>query len=276
MLNNIELYHYLWFFVMYALIGWGVEVVYAVVTTGQFVNRGFLNGPVCPIYGFGVVTILLCLSPIADNLLLLFVGSVLLTSLLEGVTGFVLEKAFQSKWWDYSDKPFNISGYICLSFSLMWGLGCIFVIKQIHPLIMQFVFWIPSILGMIILIIVLFLFMADSIVTVVSVMGLNKHLDQLEKVAERLNHLSNEMGESISKNTLAIMDMNEDLKIKLEERRPEIEALLERQRELLSKRKFAYRRLIRAFPTIKSSRFSKSLEWIKEELGNRKDRHNRR
>jgi uncharacterized membrane protein len=270
MLNNIEIYHYLWFFIMYAIIGWGVEVIYAVVTTGQFVNRGFLNGPLCPIYGFGVITIMLCLTPFADNLLLLFIGSVLLTSLLEGVTGFVLEKAFQSKWWDYSDKPFNIGGYVCLSFSLMWGLGCIFIIKQIQPLVMQFVFWIPPIMGIIILIIALLLLMADFIVTVKSVMGLNKHLDQLEKVAEGLNYLSNEMGESISKNTLAIMEKNEEIKSKFEEKRPEIEALLEKQHELLSEKKFAYRRLIRAFPTRRSNRFTKSLEWIKEEVANRK------
>ena len=107
------LYRLLWIFFIYAFLGWCTEVSYAALVTGTFVNRGFLNGPVCPIYGFGVVIVLTCLTPLAGSLPLLFLGSVVLTSALEWLTGFALEKLFHQRWWDYSDEPFNLSGYIC-------------------------------------------------------------------------------------------------------------------------------------------------------------------
>ena len=105
-------YEVLWIFIIYAFIGWCAEVSYAAVNRGIFVNRGFLNGPYCPIYGCGVVIVVTVLTPLKDNLFLLFVGSVVLTSVLEYITGFLLEKVFHNKWWDYSNMPFNINGRI--------------------------------------------------------------------------------------------------------------------------------------------------------------------
>lgn len=102
------LYLTLWIFFVYAFLGWCTEVGYAALRTGRFVNRGFLNGPVCPIYGFGVIIVLWVLEPLAEHILLLFLGSVVLTSALEWVTGLVLEKLFHQRWWDYSDEPFNV------------------------------------------------------------------------------------------------------------------------------------------------------------------------
>ena len=83
------LYQFLWIFFIYAFLGWCTEVSYAALNTGKFVNRGFLNGPVCPIYGFGVVIVLACLTPLKGNFVLLFLGSVVLTSALEWITGFL-------------------------------------------------------------------------------------------------------------------------------------------------------------------------------------------
>ena len=100
--------------------GWCTEVSYAALDRGIFVNRGFLNGPYCPIYGCGVVIVVAVLTPLKDNLLILFIGSFLLTSILEYITGYLLEKVFHNQWWDYSDKPFNIHGYVCLKFSIYW------------------------------------------------------------------------------------------------------------------------------------------------------------
>ena len=128
-------YEYLAFFVIYAFLGWCAEVIFNAVNTGHFVNRGFLNGPVCPIYGFGMVIVVLCLTPLQKNWLLLFLGSMVLTSALEWLTGYVLKKVFHTSWWDYSDQPFNIGGYICLRFSILWGLGCVMVMYLVHPMI---------------------------------------------------------------------------------------------------------------------------------------------
>ena len=145
------LYEALWYFFLYAFFGWCCEVCFAAAKDGVFVNRGFLNGPVCPIYGVGVTLVVLCLTPVRDNVLYLFIGSVLLTSALEWVTGFVLERVFHQKWWDYSDMPGNLNGYICPLFSLLWGLACLLVMRVFHPMIAKLVGWIPHTLGIVLL-----------------------------------------------------------------------------------------------------------------------------
>lgn len=86
--------------------------MYFAFETGKFVNRGYLAGPACPIYGFGVLGVLYLLTPLKSNLAVLFAGSVIITTLLELVTGFLMEKILHDKWWDYSNKPFNFHGYI--------------------------------------------------------------------------------------------------------------------------------------------------------------------
>jgi hypothetical protein len=117
---GFSLYHILAYFLIYSCIGWCLEVIYAAATTGQLVNRGFLNGPVCPIYGFGMILVLFFLTPLEDDLLLLYIGGVILPSALELVGGWALYKLYHTRWWDYSDFPFNIGGYICLEFCLLW------------------------------------------------------------------------------------------------------------------------------------------------------------
>ena len=120
---GFSLYQIFAYFLIYSCLGWCLEVIYAAVTTGKLINRGFLNGPVCPIYGFGMVIVLFALTPLSHNLLLLYLGGVILPSALELVGGWALYKLYHTRWWDYSDYPFNIGGYICLEFSLLWGVG---------------------------------------------------------------------------------------------------------------------------------------------------------
>ena len=115
-------YDLLWYFTIYSFLGWCSEVIFATVTTGKFVNRGFLNGPVCPIYGFGMVLVLAILTPVQQSGLALFFGGMILASALELAGGWALKKIFHTTWWDYSDQPFNLGGYICLKFSLAWGV----------------------------------------------------------------------------------------------------------------------------------------------------------
>ena len=161
---------YLWFFIIYAFLGWCVEVSYHVVTTGKFINRGFLNGPVCPIYGFGMITLIFSLNSLVDNFILLFLGSFLLTTILEFITGFILEKVFHDKWWDYTDLPFNIKGYVCLSFSIAWGLSAVFMLNIIHPPVYKFVSILTNKIGNILLSLLLACFAIDFIITVLGIM----------------------------------------------------------------------------------------------------------
>ena len=95
---GFSLYHVLAFFLIYSCTGWCLEVIFAAATTGQLVNRGFLNGPVCPIYGFGMIIVLFTLTPLQDSVLLLYIGGVILPSALELVGGWALYKLYHTRW----------------------------------------------------------------------------------------------------------------------------------------------------------------------------------
>ena len=210
-------YELVWIFIIYAVIGWCTEVSYAALDTGKFVNRGFLNGPYCPVYGCGVVIVVAALTPLKDNFFILFFGSFLLTSVLEYLTGFILEKVFHNKWWDYSDKPFNLHGYICLKFSIYWGLACTFIMEVVHPAIYKCITAVPFILGVVILVIVMTAFTVDVCVTVATILKLNKRLKLMEEMAQKMHQLSDELGENIYEGVTTVIEKKEEFEDSHEE-----------------------------------------------------------
>ena len=157
----ISLYEVLWIFTIYSFLGWCTEVAYAAIVTKKFVNRGFLNGPSCPIYGVGVFSVIICLLPLKNNIFILFIGSVLLTSVIELITGYILEKVFHNRWWNYSKNKYNIMGYVCLKFSITWGIACVFIIEIFHPIIYVFIKYMPYVLGIILISIFLIVYAID-------------------------------------------------------------------------------------------------------------------
>ena len=191
-------YQIVFMFFIYAFLGWCSEVAYAAIRTGKFVNRGFLNGPICPIYGFGLVAVILLLSPIEDNLILLFLASILITSLLEFLTGWVLEKIFHMKWWDYSEKKFNVGGYICLEFSLIWGFSAVFILEIVHPLIFKFISTFPHGIGVFLMYLSFIGTMADLISTVAAINKLQKRLRLISSLASDMREFSDRLGDAIS------------------------------------------------------------------------------
>jgi len=168
-----------YYFVIYSFMGWCIESVYATINKREFVNRGFLHGPFCTIYGFGTLSIIILLKPIESNYAFLFIGAVFLTSSLEYITGYILETAFNSTWWDYSDQPYNLHGRICLSFSMIWGLVAMIILKVVHPYIVYIVNSIPPNKGRMIFYITFVYLMIDFIITVIIILKLRSLLTQL-------------------------------------------------------------------------------------------------
>lgn len=314
-------YELVWIFIIYAFIGWCTEVSYATLDTGKFVNRGFLNGPYCPIYGCGVVIVVTILTPLKENLLILFVGSFVLTSVLEYITGFILEKAFHNKWWDYSDKPFNIKGYVCLKFSVYWGLACTFIMDVIHPMIYAAITWIPHVVGIILLSILMCVFTVDCVLTVMTILKFNKRLKIMDELASSIHKLSDEIGESIYENVTGVIEKSEEFQENhvelmdklaetkdnltelpqtaknklvetkdnitesLEEKRKERELALElkkkerveleeRYEKLYEEKSFGFKRLVKAFPDMKSRDNNETLEKYKLHFNIRKKESN--
>ena len=309
------LYEYLWYFFLYAFFGWCCEVCFAAAKDGVFVNRGFLNGPICPIYGVGVSIVVLCLTPVRENVFYLFIGSVLLTSVLEWITGFILEKAFHQKWWDYSDMPGNLNGYICPLFSLLWGLACLLILRVFHPMVARLVDWIPRPMGVILLCVCGVIFVADVVVTILTMVKLDKKLQRMDDLARKIRLISDGIGENLADRTLSMEEkmskgrdaLTERKRIsraqrqareaaaaeRREARAAETEALrqareaaLRRQRtalaelraaseELLSTYHFGQRRLLRGLPNLKYLRHTESLAKLRERLAMKSHKNNK-
>jgi uncharacterized membrane protein len=122
-----------YFFIIYSFLGWVVETVFCSIGEKKFVNRGFLDGPFCPIYGTGALAVVFLVFPFHNNLLLFFIASIVITSIVEYFTSYFFEKFFNVGWWNYSDKPFNIHGRICLLYSIYWGILSVLALSIIHP-----------------------------------------------------------------------------------------------------------------------------------------------
>ena len=130
---------YFLYFIIYSFIGWLMEVVLKSKDEHKFVNRGFLIGPICPIYGFGVLLIILLVGNSKSDLLAVFLKSILVCSVLEYFTSYFMEKLFHARWWDYSKNKYNINGRICLETMLPFGILSTIVIYVVHPLVIKFV-----------------------------------------------------------------------------------------------------------------------------------------
>lgn len=171
---NFNFYNLTYFFAIYSFAGWCLEVLYYFKNEHRFVNRGFLYGPFCPIYGFGVLFLITFLDNYKNNIFVLFLLACFFTSVLEYITGFMLEKIFKAKWWDYTDDPLNIHGRVCVLYSLLWGVGEVVIIKMIHPIINNIVDHIPKTFGDIFISMVIIYFLIDFGLTLASLIPFDK------------------------------------------------------------------------------------------------------
>ncbi len=128
-MSFLKIFLLFWFF---SILGWILEVIVCSIYEKKLVNRGFLIGPYCPIYGFGSL-IMLLISPFKDHLFVCFIMALTLCSTLEYFTSYLMEKIFKIRWWDYSNDAFNINGRICLRNAIAFGaLGVVFT-KYLNP-----------------------------------------------------------------------------------------------------------------------------------------------
>ena len=201
-----SLYELFWLFLIYSLLGWCAEVAAHAVTKGKFINRGFLNGPYCPIYGFGMIIVIICLTPISHNIILLFIGSVVLTTALEFITGFILEKVFKTRWWDYSNQKLNIGGYICLKYSLLWGAACVIIMKIIQPLLIDVINIIPQLVGQVFAVVFAASIIVDLITVLIGLTAMSKRLKHAKQIREQIKMNSDRIGRKIADEVFDIQD----------------------------------------------------------------------
>ena len=280
-MDSLLFYELLSLFFLYAFLGWCGEVSFHALVTGRFVNRGFLNGPLCPIYGIGVVAVVFLLEPVKEDTLLLFLASLLLTSLLELLTGLLLEKLFHARWWDYSKEPFHLGPYICLKFSLMWGFACVFVVSFIHPFVLLCIGLLPPLMGKLLMAVLSAAMAADCYVTVASVTHMLRRLEGLEKLAAEIESISDRIGERISESTLEVVERQRQGKARAAEYKDELHHKLEESKEQLmdrledvkaefqrrlSEHGLGQRRILKAFPHLRSLRHHRVLQALRQAI----------
>ena len=277
----MSIYYSILYFFVYGFLGWCTEVIFAAFKQHRFVNRGFLNGPICPIYGVGVTLVIACLEAFQSNLLLLYISSVILVTLLEGVTGWSMDKLFHNKWWDYSKLPFNIGGYVCLLFSLIWGVACVFIVYFVHPLIHQVLSLIPHTAGIALIAILGIALLSDMIVTTSAIVKFNQYLELLKHITDELHAISNQIGAELYQNVMHVLDMQESSRQKLddvklevsEEIRMQTVELKTRAQNLGEKVPKPARRLLKAFPKLESRNYKAQLELFRQKLEQHLGRH---
>ncbi len=170
-------------FMLYSIFGWLVEVTGKIVIEHKWMNRGFLIGPYCPIYGFGGLFITLLLDKYKNNVLILFFMSIIICSILEYLTSYFMEKIFKTRWWDYSRYKFNINGRICLETMVVFGiLGCLGVLV-LNPFFRHLISYIPSTVLPVVSFVICFIFIFDFIVSTSIIFSFRNTIRNVEKDA---------------------------------------------------------------------------------------------
>lgn len=211
---------YFLLFLIYSFFGWIVETIYVSFLNKKFVNRGFLIGPYCPIYGCGAIVIILFLSKFKFNSILLFFMSVLICGILEYMTSLIMEKVFKARWWDYSTKKMNIDGRVCLSNLIAFGILGILVMYVINPVFEKWIDLLKDDILNIVSLTAWTIFVIDLVLSTVVIYGFRKTTE----------------------------------KVNLEEREDNTEEITKNVRKILSEKSIFHRRFINAYPRLRAIR----------------------
>ena len=198
MLEKIALIAIYFFF--YSALGWLGESIYCSIAAGKIINRGFLTGPICPIYGTGAVVMTLVLAPLKEYPILVFIVGLVVCDIVEFATSYIMEKLFHARWWDYSNKWLNIQGRICFRHSMYWGIASVLFIYFVHPNIGEKIFSdMPTKYLYIILAVILVIFIFDLANAVRKAMDIKDMMDKLKKLRDNITAKYEESSESAAK-----------------------------------------------------------------------------
>lgn len=192
MLHTIEIYFLL--FISYAFLGWCMEVTCKFIQYKKFINKGFLIGPYCPIYGWGALAITILLKRYMEDPLVLFVMSTIICSIIEYLTSYFMEKKYHARWWDYSNKKFNINGRICLETLIPFGILGVAIMYGTNPILFKLYNQIPQLVINILTAILFIGFILDNIISSniissINVEGNKLIKDNTEEITEKIKQV---------------------------------------------------------------------------------------
>lgn len=226
--------HFFLWFMFYSVVGWIYETVLCSAQQRQFVNRGFLNGPYCPIYGYGAIFDILFLSEI-ENPILLFLAAMLLTSTLEYLTSWGMEQIFHARWWDYSDKKFNINGRVYLTGAIAFGTFSLVLIKVVHPAITAYTETIPPMVCSLVALTLFATLLADTVFTIT----------KFSEINDLLRDMTDTFDDAMQSAKSLYEQFGTTCRFKLRKINSQI------------------RRMLRSFPKLTSTRYNESLKKLR-------------
>ncbi len=239
MFEQFKIYFLL--FIIYSIIGWIMEVICSLVNLKKFVNRGFLLGPYCPIYGSGAILITLLLNKYLNDPFTLFIMAILLCGVLEYLTSYGMEKIFHLRWWDYSKKKFNINGRVCLDTIIPFGVLGMIIIYITNPFILDKLYLLSNKALNMIFYTVLMIYLIDNIISLITIFGIKSTTASVSK----------------------------------ENREDNTEEITKKVREILlgKPKSFAQKRIMNAYPKLQTIRIKvkETIEKTREEIDKKKE-----
>lgn len=251
-------------FYIYSFLGWAMETTKNLIETKKFVNRGFLIGPYCPIYGFGIVAITALLTKYINDVPVMFCMSLLICGVLEYYTSLVMEKVFKARWWDYTNRKFNINGRVCLENLIIFGIAGVVLVKYANPFFLQ-ILQFSTVLQWFLLGLSI-LFTIDIFLSFKAIWEISKTVKQAEiDIKDNTEEISKMVKEAMRLNYMKIKHDIEERKTKYKNKRNqkvrELQSYIERYKETREKsnltrivkekaeaKSFFTRRLGKAFP----------------------------
>lgn len=260
-------------FLIYSFIGWAWETTFCSIKEKRFINRGFLYGPLCPVYGFGGMLVLYLLAPLSKTWIPLFIGAMIITSALEYFTSWLLETLFHTKWWDYSKQKFNLHGRIFLGGALCFGLMATLVSHYVHPFLEHLLLSIPLNVAQALAWILFAIFLADLVFTVKHLVNFTIHMARLKEFVDSLKDRFSE--ESwFAEHSYSISELFDIIKEKARQKKIQISENLLEKMENFSSYQNKLTRFVKKYPAMYSSKFKAGIENLhakaKEEFAKRK------
>ena len=222
---------YLMFFI-YSFVGWVIEVIYYGITEGKFINRGFLAGPLCPVYGLGFYAAIWIFEPFRNSFLIIFFGMATACTIVELIAGIILYHTFHMRWWDYSDYKLNFKGYICLRFYIYWGIAASLGIYVLHPAVKWLIAHINSPFRIGIAVFFSVVLIADIVTTIVTIIGFKKKFAAIEKMTHGVKGVSDMIGSQIYSAVDTVVTVSEPTRNHYEQYRKLIDENRRQEKEL--------------------------------------------
>lgn len=272
----INILNYVLMFFVFSAIGWTIETIYCSLGNKKFINRGFLYGPVCPIYGAGALIFEVLVAPLGDPLAkrwwLVVITGMVLADILEYLTSYIMEKLFNARWWDYSENFLNLHGRICFKHTCYWGLFSFLFVYAVSPVYNYFIGYVPQNTRNIAVGVILVIFLIDLILTVRATMDIHRLMKKIEAFRASLSEYGEILklaAESIKDATeITYADKKTELINQFKDIRSSIDALNEKSSRLYSG---ATKRLYSSFANLKSitEKRLREIEGLAEEIKSR-------